>query len=151
MVNTFLHNEPAGLNKSLCTHIYECSIQPTSMMFQICRAINLYYSCKIFVLLHPVYICLSFDACELYWVHFIFSTCDSMAIKIKQIPSNGYESNVILIKHTNAKYNKTTLFWRVLTMVRCISKDLAFGLYPSSSVFSLKNNVSEAGSASVFR
>jgi hypothetical protein len=29
-------------------------------------------------------------------------------------------------------------FWRVLTIVWCISKNLAFGLYPSSSVFPLK-------------
>jgi hypothetical protein len=32
-----------------------------------------------------------------------------------------------------------------------VSKNLAFGLYPSSNVFFFKNNVSEAGCASVFR
>jgi hypothetical protein len=31
-----------------------------------------------------------------------------------------------------------TLFWRVLTMVWCISKNLALWLYPTSSVFTLK-------------
>jgi hypothetical protein len=42
-------------------------------------------------------------------------------------------------------------FWKVLTMVWCISKNLTLGIYPSSSVFLLKNNVSETGCASVFR
>jgi hypothetical protein len=35
-------------------------------------------------------------------------------------------------------YIPVTLFWRVLTMVWSISKNLAYGLYPSSSVFCLK-------------
>jgi hypothetical protein len=113
----FLISPLHGVFLSVCLHQW-LQVNALQMCWDVLRIINCNYGTRSFPWFHHA-------------PYQLWSCTRARFFSIINAFSEEKGRKVLLNKMFN-------LFWKVLTMVWCISKSLAFGFHPSSDVFSLK-------------